>query len=68
MVMLTFATPFIILFLLFVNPELILMVYNIWDKHMNFHVMAVCNTFNLNFINMQYYLNNCLKFLHQRTF
>ena len=58
---------FFILFLLFLNPELILIVYNIWGKHMNFYVMVVC-TFNLNFINMHYYLNKCLKFLHERTF
>jgi len=54
--------------LVVLNPKLILTVYNIWDKHMNFYVMVVCNTLNLNFINMHYHLNNCLKCLHEKTF
>jgi len=68
MTLLIFVAPFIILFLLFLNLELILIVCNIWDKHRNFNAMVACNTLNMNFMYMHFYLNNCLKVLHERTF
>jgi len=68
MTLLIFVTPFIIIFMLFLNLELILMVCNIWDKHRNFYAMVVCNILNMNFMCMHFYMNNCLKVLHERTF
>jgi hypothetical protein len=59
---------FFIIFMLFLNLKLILMVCNIWDKHRNFYAMVACNILNMNFMYMHFYMNNCLKVLHERTF